>query len=152
MKAKITQNNVSNARNYSNEKEEVDRLVLIGCKKGEHKELVTARFWYSKSRTASVCYCSIWVNCSPVYVSGKGQAGGWGYHRSSAALESALTSAGIELYGSPYLGPGEKPREGKENFKSRAYIGGCGDTAMQDAIKAIGVALGYTTKQLHLVR
>jgi len=169
MIAKFTKFNVSNARNYSNEKETTDTYILIGKKPGQDfKELITCRCYMGRSSQASVVYASIWVHggrvqlkkgAEPVeiYVSGKGSAGGYGYHKSSAAIDEAIRSAGIELYGSPYA-PGKtrtRRNGGQEeaiDYKRQASISGVGDSAIQDALYAIGEALHYTRKQLHISR
>lgn len=74
--------------------------------------------------TAARCYACIWVRDgkSNTYVSGGGYAGGYGYHKASQAVETALRDAGITL---------SEP------------IGGRGDSAIQDALKAIANELGY---------
>ena len=65
-------------------------------------------------------------------------AGGYGYHKESAALDSAIKSAGIELYGSNYSTWGDS----KPDYKRRAHIGGCGNGSMLTALKAIARAAG----------
>jgi hypothetical protein len=88
-----------------------------------------------RSPSSSVVYCSVWVNSANYSSSGKGSAGGGGYHKESAALQAALTSAGIELRGDPY-----KIKAG--DFEGRpCSIGGCGEDAMRKAPYAIGLAL-----------
>ncbi|MFX5068880.1 hypothetical protein ABTC68_19770, partial [Acinetobacter baumannii] len=54
------------------------------------------------------------------YGRGQGKAGGYGYHKPSAALADAISDAGIRL--------------------SRS-ISGCGDDVMRDACEAIARAL-----------
>lgn len=161
MIAKFTKTECSNAHNYSNDKETIDTYNLVGYKKGQFAELVTVRLYMGRSAQASVVYCSLWVHGKNkkgdyISVSGKGSAGGYGYHKSSQALCEAITSAGIELYGSPYVQGKEKVhRNGghaeKVDYKKKAYIGGCGESSMKDAIFAIGEALGYNRKQLHII-
>lgn len=131
MRAKIIKPERFNAMQPRN-KETVQELKVCAVIKGEIEEIITVRFYMSRSASASVVYCCLWVRniCS-----GKGTAGGWGYHRSSAALAEAIRSAGIELYGSPYHG-GKARAEGV-NYKQTAHIGGCGDTAMRDALTDI---------------
>ena len=125
----------SNAKNLSGEKETVNRIVLID-KKSEHCA-VDARFYMASGRNASTVYCSIWVRtkCGKFY-SGHGKAGGYGYHKESAALSDAIKSAGIELYGDQY-------NRAKQQKNKRAHIDGCGETAMYDACNAIAYAAGY---------
>lgn len=134
-----------NAKNLSGEKETIGRILIIDKKTETHA--VDARFYMGASRNASTVYCSIWVKVSAkkkpgawesVYTSGRGAAGGYGYHKQSAALQDAINSAGIELYGSPYN------RADDHKKSNRAYIGGCGDNAMRDACLAIAYAAGFT--------
>ena len=83
-----------------------------------------------RSNSASVVYCSIWVHSHVPqdsglkngYWSGRGTAGGGGYHKESAALAGAIESAGITLEGN---------------------IGGCGEGSMRHALTAIARSLGY---------
>ena len=156
MKA-IIKNQVSNARNYSGEKETVGKYVVLAKTRhcNEVREIVDCRVYMGRSRQASTVYASLWVHAFEVHTSGSGSAGGWGYHKESAAIASAITSAGVELYGSPY---GEASRwnhdeqreytikeltaiKRKEN-RQRCYIGGCGDSAVRLALEAIARAAG----------
>lgn len=65
---------------------------------------------------------AIWVHAEELHTSGTGSAGGYGYHRPSAAAAEAIRNAGIEL---------DKD------------ISGVGDTAIEQAVKAIAEAVGY---------
>lgn len=140
MKAIITKQ-VSNAHNYGGEKETVNTMKAAVTHKGAVIVPVEIRFYMGRSRSASTVYASIWVHDakSNIYTSGKGSAGGWGYHKESAAAAEAISSAGIELWGSPYAG-----REG--DMKKRAHIGGCGEQSVEEALRAIVKALGYRGK------
>lgn len=156
MKA-IIKNQVSNARNYSGEKETVFKYVVLAKTKhcNEVREIVDCRVYMGRSRQASMVYASIWVHAFEVHTSGRGSAGGYGYHKESAAIEHAILDAGIELYGSPYGEPRrwnfEEKREytakeltaikRKEN-RQRCYIGGFGDSAVRLALEAIARAAG----------
>lgn len=71
--------------------------------------------------TPSRYYACIWVSSNPFYVSGGGYAGGYGYHKASAAAQAAMEDAGINL-----------------DFD----ISGRGDSAIRDGLMAIGEALG----------
>lgn len=64
-----------------------------------------------------------------VNTAGGGRAGGYGYHKASAALEVALMCAG---------------------FTFSNAIAGRGETAMTEALKACAVALGYDTDHLFI--
>ena len=128
----------SNARNYGGEKETVTTMRVVARVNGKLATPVEARFYMGRSRTASTVYCALWVHGANVYTSGSGQAGGGGYHKESAALQSAITSAGIELHGSNYaLSEGDA-----EDLTKRAHIGGCGSESMRAALLAIAKAAG----------
>lgn len=86
----------------------------------ELKDVVQVRIYRTKSRS----YACIWVQDSKhsTHVSGGGYAGGYGYHKDSASVASAIENAGIKL---------------------DCDISGRGDSMIESAIKAIGKALGY---------
>ena len=119
MKA-IIKENVSNAVNYGDKKEltKTFNVVTDGL-----KEVVTVRCYKGRSASASTVYASIWINTSGIYTSGKGKAGGYGYHKESAAIAEAIESAGITL---------------------DADISGVGDGAIHEALGAIAEALGFS--------
>lgn len=91
----------------------------------QNHAFIVVRFYATKVTT----YCCAWINDAGTntYVSGGGKAGGGGYHKASAALESALLDAGIELSNSI-----------------------SGDSAMESALKAVANALGYQNYYLHI--
>ena len=142
---------MQNGRNYSGEKEMIGRILVIS-KKSE-RVIVNAHMWMSASRNASTVYSSVWLNSEKDkfgeegYRScGKGTAGGYGYHKQSQALQEAIHSAGVELYGSPYNRQETINVDGVNVVQKvkdqRAYFGGCGGKAMTDACLAIAYALG----------
>ena len=148
MKAVMPLASVSNARNYGGEKETIRTIKLIDKK--TERVIVDARWYKGKSASASTVHCSIWCTGLGVYeaahsTSGEGTAGGYGYHKASAALASAITSAGITLYGSPYGHPvnGDTDEATKALLKSEAHIGGCGDGSIECALLSIAYAMGY---------
>lgn len=148
IKAVMPLASVSNARNYHGEKELIRGIKLIDKK--TERVIVDARWYMGKSASASVVYCSMWCMGRGVYeaahsTSGKGTADGYGYHKASAALASAITSAGITLYGSPYGHPsnGDSDKATKAMLKSVAHIGGCGDDSIECALLSIAYAMGY---------
>ena len=130
MKAQLTKTDCMNARNLGDKKETVKQAVLIACKAGEFSEPVTVRWYMSRSGDgASPVYCALWVHCSPYYVSGRGKAGGYGYHKASAAFQEACDSAGIEL---------SQPVDGR------------GNDMVREAILVIGEALGFEQSEMHI--
>lgn len=114
-----------NAKNLSYEKETVRYAAVVVSHKGDLITPISARWWMGRSASASVVYCSVWASGKGVYASGHGRAGGGGYHKESAALDSALSSAGFTL--------------------SR-HFGGRGDRAIDDALIACVRAMGYRGK------
>lgn len=145
MKAFLTTKDCSNATNYAGSKEIVSTLNVVGLKKGAMQEIVTVRWYMARSASASVMYCSVWVHSEECYISGSGKAGGYGYHKESAAFEEALTSAGVELYANRY---GDQYGEEGRPKSYRCYIGGCGDRAVELACEALARALGYRKYEL----
>lgn len=128
-----------------------DNMEIVGSykliDKKTEKTVIDCRLYMGKSRTASTVHCALWVR-SPEFngleTTGRGQAGGYGYHKQSAAVGSAISSAGIELWGSPYGHPvnQETPADTRKRLKQRAYIGGCGSSSIECALSAIAYALG----------
>jgi hypothetical protein len=152
MTAKIIGEN-QNAR-MPDKKEEVDRAELVTRHKGKLCSPITARFFMGRSAAASVVYCCVWIRTARgTWHSGRGSAGGCGYHKTSAALDDALASAGVELYGYPYSNPNRdrdgKPIEDLTALKTkRASISGVGESAMRYALEAVAKAAGYRGRVL----
>lgn len=100
-------------------------------------DAVTLRIYSTDAKS----YCCLWVhdNCSWVkgcrdsyYRSGSGSAGGYGYHRASAAAQNAIYNAGITL---------------------SEDIGGRGDAAIEEAVHAIAAAMwGADGYYIHVTR
>ena len=137
---KATFNGLHNqeGRNHSGAKETTLRMIAVGKRGKELAPIVEARFYMGRARSASTVYCSLWVH-GDEYCAGHGKAGGYGYHKESAALQSAISSAGVTLWGSNYARSDSKERV---NYKKQAYIGGCGYGSMETALKAIARAAG----------
>ena len=119
MKATIGKQ-VSNADNYGYKKELIRTYNVVT---DALKEIITVRCYMGRSSSASVVYASIWINSPGYHSSGKGKASGYGYHKESAAIAAAIESAGITLDQS---------------------IDGVGDAAIEEALKAIASALGFS--------
>lgn len=105
-----TVNDISKAINHGGKKELTDATSIIAFARGQLHEICTARWYMGRSREASVVYCSLWVRRPSLWDaegtsllkegawwSGSGSAGGYGYHKGSAALDEAIRSAGITL-------------------------------------------------------
>lgn len=78
-----------------------------------------ARAWFY--RPSDTVYCVVWI-WSDKPARGCGKAGGDGHHKHSAALGEALSRAGVTL---------SEP------------INGCGDSAMDDALRALARHMGF---------
>ena len=136
--AKLTQER-QNAVNRSHNKEIISTYNAVVSTKNGLKDVVNIRSYMGRSNMASVVYSSIWVNGKNFWTSGAGSAGGCGYHKESAAIDEAIQSAGIELFGNLFE---------SGNTKKRTYIHGVGETAIIKAIEAIVKACGYKGKCL----
>ena len=121
MKAQIVSTQ-SNAVNYGNKKELVNSWNVIVNSEDGLKNIITARCYMGRSASASTIYANLWVRDAEHRTSGAGKAGGYGYHKQSAAIAEAIRSAGIEL---------DKD------------IAGVGDSAIEEALEAIALSLGY---------
>lgn len=88
--------------------------------------------WMSPSSSSHVVYAAVWVFGRALgdykSWSGSGKAGGYGYDKVSAAIDSAIRNAGIIL---PY------------------HFGGAGEGKIKNALEDIAAALGYTTFYVH---
>ena len=81
------------------------------------KERAVIRLY--NSATGRLNFACLWIN--DPWASGSGRAGGYGYHRPSAAAHEAFRAAGITL---------AEPIDGR------------GDSAIQEAMEALGAHLG----------
>lgn len=120
MKATLPDHNVFNGHNWMGEKELIQRRVAVVLHKGKMREAVIVNVHGTNARN----YVSVWAHNDLRSYAGHGWAGGYGYHRPSAAMGAALKSAGITL---------------------DEDIDGRGSSAMDEAMKAICHALGFKT-------
>jgi hypothetical protein len=121
MKATLGNEN-SNAIKYDKEKELIRSWNVIVNSNDGLKNIITARCYMGRSASASTMYASIWIYDEKHHTSGSGKAGGYGYHKQSAAISDAIESAGIEL---------------------NEDISGRGDSAIKEALEAIAATLGF---------
>jgi len=125
MKATIKEPICMNGQMLDGVKEQVAAWAVVAVRKGKLQEPITARWWMSRSADgASPVYCSVWAHNDTglVSIAGHGRAHGCGYDKKSAALDTALRSAGVSL---------SEP------------INGRGAGAIRDALGALARALGY---------
>lgn len=99
-------------------------VVTFDAKRGFNNP-ITLRVYSTNSKV----YVCVWVNAhaagkrkESVHVSGSGSAGGYGYHRSSAAAQEALSNAGFTF---------------DENISGR------GNDAILSALNAVCVSLSF---------
>ena len=89
----------------------------------EGRCLVDVRVYYS----GQTCRAAVWIRdlANSEVGNGTGSAGGYGYHKSSSAIDSAFAQAGVE-------------------FSKR--FDGCGTSAEEEAIKAIAAFVAPDVK------
>ena len=141
MKAILPKDDIKHAKNLARDKETVEALTVVALTKNEFKEPLKVKWYMGRSNNASVVYCSLWANGKNRYISGHGHAGGYGYHKVSAAFQDALSSAGIKLVGDPY---------GRVDTAKQCSVSGVGDSGVNRACKAVAKALGY--RKVHITR
>lgn len=105
------------ARKHRREKNFQEEFSVIAWNGEKFQSVITLRVYGTQAKN----YACLWVSNGGVYANGSGSAGGYGYHRPSAAVEEAMERAGIRL---------EK------------HIGGVGDTAIIGGLNAICEYLG----------
>lgn len=57
------------------------------------REIVTCRIYWP----GTTAYCALWVHSKGVHASGTGKAGGGGYCKESAVIDSAIRDAGFDM-------------------------------------------------------
>jgi len=100
-------------------RELVDSWTLLAFRDGKFAELVTVRWKMARSGSGTQ-YCAVFFSGLPEYRVGYAKAGGYGYHKASAAFESACLSAGVTF---------------------DKGVGGVGDSAVREALLALGRAI-----------
>lgn len=113
--------------------------LIVRMPSGELREVVTAKCYMGRSASASVVYVVLWVRCADgEWTSGSGSAGGYGYHKESAALADAVKSAGIEL----------KDMDRTDRPDRWFDFGGTGESYYPQVFDAIARAAGYRGRTL----
>lgn len=109
-------------------------------------EAVTVRTYYNaKGSGLQPVRACVWVRPAPGagidYRSGSGSASGCGYHKESAAIASALRSAGVALLGRPR---GHRAEPMREQDRARPFdFGGTGSSYYPEIFEAVARAVGY---------
>jgi len=98
-----------------------DKELIHGYKVlNDRDTIIDVRLYMSRSGSASVVYCALWIQASH-YGCGAGKAGGYGYEKKSAAVGDAISDSGISL---------------------DSDIDGRGEYAIIEALEAIAQSLG----------
>lgn len=96
------------------------------------------RCYMGRSASASVVYAVLWVRCADGHwTSGSGHAGGYGYHKESAAIADAISSAGVTLQ--------DLENDRKDHWFD---LGGTGTSYYPQVFEAIARAAGYRGRTL----
>ena len=103
-----------NVAKYRKEKGFYRQISMIDSRDGS--AIVQARWYWPGRDGASTCYCCVWIHGDDSHGRGGGRAGGYGYHKESAALLAALNDAGAYV---------------------SEDIGGRGDQAMFEALEVL---------------
>jgi hypothetical protein len=128
-KATLPDREVLNGK-WPDNKEQIAFAAVVAFNGCDFVQPVTARWWTSRRGDgAGRVWCTLWASDARLACNGHGSATGCGYHKTSAALQAAIDSAGITL---------AQPIDGR------------GDSAIEDAMLAIADALGYETTTIVL--
>jgi len=128
-----------NARRPDNKELVSAYSLVVRLPSGELREVVTVNCYMGRSASASVIHAVLWVRCKDgEWTSGSGSAGGYGYHKESAAIASAISSAGIEL----------KDMDRTDRPDQRFDLGGTGHSYYPQVFEAIVRAAGYRGRTL----
>lgn len=79
--------------NHRKENNFIRQFTGVTLEAGKIEEAVTLRLYGTDSR----CYACLWTYGNGIYKSGSAYAGGYGYHRGSAAAAYAIENAGYIL-------------------------------------------------------
>lgn len=138
IKAQIVKK-VENARHLDNKELVSAYSLVVRLPSGELREVVTARCYMGRSTSASVVHAVICIRCADGHwTSGSGSAGGYGYHKESAALADAVKSAGIKL----------KELDRTDRPDRWFDFGGTGTSYYPQVFEAIARAAGYRGRTL----
>ena len=106
---KITVNNLTSSNNIGTKRDKIQHGFYkeIAIIEGDKGAPCRFRFY----NTGQTIHCIAWMSGKEVYGSGYGKAGGYGYCKESAAMESAIINSGITM-GEHWGGMGDtKQRE-----------------------------------------
>jgi hypothetical protein len=116
MKATINFQEKINAQVHRKENNFMEEYLGLAVVGNQIRTAVNLRIYGTDSRN----YCCVWINNGQEWGAGSDYAGGYGYHRPSAAAHGALIKAGVQL---------SEPIDGR------------GDSAIKEAVLAVLDAL-----------
>ena len=132
-----------NARRPDNKELVSAYSLVVRLPSGEMREVVTVRCYMGRSASASVIHAVMWVKCADGHwTSGSGSAGGYGYHKESAAIAHAIDSAGVELKDL------ERNDHRTDFMRHQFDLGGTGTSYYPQVFEAIARAAGYRGRTL----
>lgn len=119
--------------NHRKENHFTHQITAVAINKdGRAYDAVTLRIYSTDARSYACIWtasnCS-WNNARDLWRNGSGSAGGYGYHRASAATAEAIYNAGIEL---------------------SEDINGRGTCAMREAVEAIARAMWNDSVNIYI--
>ena len=142
IKAKIIKKQ-DNTRRLDNKELVSAYSLVVRIPSGALREVITVRCYMGRSASASVIHAVMRVKCADGHwTSGSGSAGGYGYHKESAAIASAISSAGIELQDL------DSTDDSKHLPKHYFDLGGTGTSYYPQVFEAIARAAGYRGRAL----
>jgi len=109
------------AAKHRKENHFIESFILLAVYKGNLKEVAEMRIYGTNAMNYACFWLHSYRNETTVYANGSGSAGGYGYHRPSAAADTAFRTAGIEI----------------------EDISGRGDSAITHTLESLGKRLGY---------
>ncbi len=119
---------------------------LIVSHAGQLRDAITVRTYYAEkgSGMQPVRAC-VWITPADgaEWRSGRGSAGGCGYHKESAAIAEAISACGVSLHGSLY-----NYRSDPVDMKIQIHFGGSGSSGYPDIFEAIARTAGYRGRML----
>lgn len=92
--------------------------LVVTCKDGLREAITVRTYYASRGSGMQPVRACIWIRPAQSgadWRSGRGSAGGCGYHKESQAIADAVSAAGVRLYGNPY------PRHGEPVLVSAAH-------------------------------
>ena len=116
MKAKFIFKDGMSARSHRKKNNFMEQYTGFALIDGVLREIVILRIYGTNAKN----YACLWYNNTDEWGSGSGSAGGYGYHRPSAAAQEAFEKAGVTL---------------------SEDINGRGDSAIREAVEALAKAL-----------